>query len=335
MNYKESIYVLEEIKKAENILINCHRGPDPDAIGSALAMSNVLQSMGKSVDVICPSENLYKGVSFLKSYENIKKSINFKEINYSNYDLFIALDSSNWGMVTSEKNIPIPPIPLIVIDHHHTNTKYGSVNLIDERASSVGEIIYRVFTDWQVELDKVTSTALLTAIIGDTGLFRYPNSTDKTYKAVLGLLEKGAEKELIILNLYRNNDINLLRFWGEVLNRLEIDEKYKFVYSAVPYDIYKKYNKPENAKESACDLFAQSTRNMEFGFMALETERNILSVSFRSKGDFDTSKVAIKLGGGGHKAASGAKIVGKTFNEALDLILRMVRKHAKKYTQAS
>ena len=335
MNYKESKEILKEIKRAKKVLINCHRGPDPDAIGSALALFYVFEKMGKKVDVVCPSKKLYEGVFFLKSYEKIKRSVNFSSLKYSDYDLFFALDSSDWGMVTSDKNIPTPSIPIIVIDHHNTNDMYGNINLVDKKASSVGEVVFRMFKDWEVKLDKDISTALLTAIIGDTGLFRYPNSTDKTYEAVQELLKNGAEKELIISNLYRNNDINLVKFWGEVLSRVEEDVEHRFVYCAIPYEVYMKYAKPDNAKESACDLFAQSTRDTDFGFMALESEKNTFSISFRARNEFDTSQIAVALGGGGHKAASGAKVTGKSFRDALDLTLRMARKYAKKYKQTT
>lgn len=330
MNYKESKKILAEIKKANNILLNCHKGPDPDSIGSALALYMVLIKMGKNVEIICPSEKLYEDVSFLKRYERIKKKINFTNFKFSEYDLFIALDSSNWDMVTSDQNIPLPSLPMVVIDHHYTNTRFGSINLVDEKASSVGEIINRIFVDWKIKLNKDIATAIMTAIVGDTGLFRYPNSTDKTFEAVQELLKSGADKELIIANMYRNNDLNLVRFWGEALSRVELDKNHKFVYSAVPYEVYEKYGKPENAKESSCDLFAQTTKGTEFGFMALEVEKNLLSISFRGRTDFDTSRMAKYLGGGGHKAASGAKIIGIPFDEAVEKVLRAARKFASK-----
>src|SRR3989344_2487838 len=153
MNYKESKQILEEIKKANKILLNCHRGPDPDSIGSALATKYVLENMGKTVGIICPSEGLYDDASYLKDYELIQKNIDFRKFNFNVYDLFITMDSSSWDMVSSDKDIPLASIPIIVIDHHKTNKEFGLINLVDKSVSSVGEMLFLLFQDWEIELN--------------------------------------------------------------------------------------------------------------------------------------------------------------------------------------
>src|SRR3990167_9084074 len=100
MNYKESAQILEEIKKAKKILLNCHRSPDPDSIGSVLAMKLVLESMGKEIEIICPSRELYESVNYLPGYNKIKRGIDYSAFNFSDYDLFVVLDSASWGMVS-------------------------------------------------------------------------------------------------------------------------------------------------------------------------------------------------------------------------------------------
>jgi len=100
MNYKESKEILAEIKKAETILLNCHRGPDPDSIGSALALYGALKKLGKKVVIICPSDELPRNMKFLKNYGKILKGVDFAKFDFSKFDLFIVLDSSSWGMVS-------------------------------------------------------------------------------------------------------------------------------------------------------------------------------------------------------------------------------------------
>ena len=85
MNYKKSKQILEEIKRAKRILLNCHRGPDADGIGSTLAMYEVLKKLGKKVEIVCPSEELYEGVSFLENYQRIKSNVDFSKIDFSAY----------------------------------------------------------------------------------------------------------------------------------------------------------------------------------------------------------------------------------------------------------
>ena len=329
-NYSESKKILAEVKKAKRILVNCHRGPDPDSIGSALALFEVLRKWDKKVTLVCSSNELFDKINFLHNYSKIQKGVNFSNIDYSKHDLFITLDSSSWGMVTGDNNIPIPKIPMVVIDHHKTNPKYGTVNLVDSNVQSVGELMYRVFMDWGIKLNKHIATDLLTGMIGDTGAFRYPGSTDETFRAVGELVANGADTDMIIHHIYRSEPFQLVKFYGEVLNRLKLDRRGRFVWATVPFEVYKSLGMPSSAKEASASLFAQVVDNTDFGFIAVEVEKDKLAVSFRSRTGFDTSKIAVELGGGGHSAASGAKIVGMPFEKAVNKLLKVARKHAKR-----
>src|SRR3989344_8203976 len=128
MYHELSTKILEEVKKANKSLINCHRNPDPDSIGSALALKVVLQKIGKEAKIICPTK-LDKGVSFLKGFDEIEV-VDFSKFDFKKYGLFITLDSSTWDMVTGAKNTSRPKgIKIITIDHHFTNDSFGDINL--------------------------------------------------------------------------------------------------------------------------------------------------------------------------------------------------------------
>jgi phosphoesterase RecJ-like protein len=330
MNYKKSKDILRKVSKAKRILVNCHRGPDPDSVGSALAMSYVLKKMKKDVNILCPSEKIYDELSFLRDYTSIKKKVDFRQVDFSDYDLFLVLDSSDWSMVTPDIKILKAEIDIVVIDHHHTNTLFGALNLVDERRSSTSELVYMLFEDWRVKIGKDVATALLTGIMGDTGVFKYPNTSYQTFSISCKLMQAGAQKNLIIENLYRSYDFRLIKFWAEALERAEEDKENRFVYSMIPFEIFEKWGRPENAKELTADLFTQSIEKTDFGFVALEKQKNKVSVSLRARGDFDTSLIAEELGGGGHKAASGATVEGLPFDLAAEKILKVARKFAKK-----
>lgn len=333
MNYDKSEKILNHIKKSKNILLNCHRGPDPDAIGSALALDGVLSKMKKNVDIVCPSK-LDSRLKFLKNYDKIQGEVDFNNFDYSRYDLFIVLDSSSWDMVVNGSNIKMPDIPVIKIDHHVTNRKYGLINLVDIKISSVGELLYSIFEDWGINYGKDVATALLAAIIGDTGVFRYTNTSARTLQIAGNLLSKGADKNEIVYQIYRSIDITNLLFAGEVLKGLEVDSKHKFVWVSIPYKIFKKYGKPEEGKEIASNNFAQTVKGTNFGFIILEIEKRKYSISFRSRNDkTDVSKLATTLGGGGHKVAAGggSTLEGEKFDVAVETVLRAARKFAKQY----
>lgn len=330
MNYPESKLILDEIKKTKRILLNCHRSPDSDSIGSALAMRQILIKMGKEVEIVCPSDELPKNLSYLKGYETIKTSIDFNKFDYSKFDIFLTLDSSSWDQVTGTRNFVKPNIKILTIDHHVSNPKYGEINLLDGEITSVGELLFWVFADWDVNVTKEVGDCLMSAIVGDTGAFRYPGANERTFLAASELMKLGANKDKAVHVLYRSEPYKLIKFYGEVLSRVQINIENKFVWSAIPYEIYEKLDKPSMAKESAASLFAQVVEGTDFGFIALEQEKGKLAVSFRSRTGLDISKIAVELGGGGHVYAGGAKLENMPFDQAVEKVLEVCRKYANK-----
>ena len=329
MNYKESKVVLGEIKKAKKILLNCHRSPDPDAVGSATAMYQVLTKMGKNVKVVTPS-GLPEGSKFIPYSEKVD-AVNFSKFDFNKFDFCIFLDSSSWDMVTDKKNLAYPKVSYAVIDHHDTNSEWGTINIVDKKRTSTAEIIYLVFKDWGIKIDKNIASSLMAGVIGDTGAFRFPGVGVETMKIGIELMKLGVDKDNVVFNIYQTIPFNLIKFYSEALSRVEIDKKNKFVWTSVPYEVYSKLSKPESARESTSSLFAQIVEDTEFGFVMVEQEKGKLLISFRSRTGFDTSKIAQKLGGGGHVYASGAKVEGLPFEKAVARVLKVVRSYAKEY----
>ncbi|MBU0572426.1 bifunctional oligoribonuclease/PAP phosphatase NrnA [Patescibacteria group bacterium] len=327
MNYKESRQILEEIKKAKKILISCHRGPDPDSIGSSLALYYFLTSLDKEVKVVCLSD-VPDYCNYLPSFEVIRR-IDYKRFDFSKYDLFIIPDSGSWDMVVGSDSIEQPQIASLVIDHHKTNKGFGKINLIDEKTSSTAEILYLMFKDLDIKITPDIATALLTGIIGDTGVFQFEGVGAKTLDIAKNLMELGANKDEIVLNIYNSYDFKLLGLLGEVLLRMEEDKKYKFVWSAIPFDIYNKHSRPESAKEVAATMFSRIVKETDFGMVMIEIKEKSLAISLRTRTGFDVSKLAEALGGGGHKNAAGAIIEGKGYEEAVEEVLQVARKLVK------
>lgn len=327
MNYKESPKILQEIQKAAKILINCHRSPDPDGIASALSVYYVLTRMGKDVRVVSP-DGATPDCLFLNSSEKIEKT-DFNKFDFCKYDLLIIVDAGNWDQVTGRENIKSSGIKTVVIDHHFTNPGYGAINLVDKKASSDCEVLFRIFEDWEVELSGELSTILLTGIIADTVCFQADGLTSKVFKISEELMNKGADKNLIIFNLYKSQSIGKLKLIGKILEKMKIDENYNFVWSAISKSESGEYLDSQDAKSIAASLFAGSVKNTDFGIFMIEAEDS-LSLSLRSRTGFDVSPIAEELGGGGHKAAAGAKIVGLPFDKAVEKVLEVVRKYAKR-----
>lgn len=327
MNYEESSLILSEIKKVQKILINCHRSPDADSIGSALALRSVLVEMGKDVSLICP-DNISEESKFLNSSDQVTK-INYDEYDFSGHDLFMILDSSDWSQVLglAEK---IPEIKKVVIDHHYTNKGFGDINIVDAKRSSTAEVMYRVFSDWEVNISKEIANDLLAGLIYDTSSLQHPSADKDSAKVFAHLMELGADKNKIILNLYRNIKFEKVKLIGEIIKNMEIDEEARFVWSAIPYEVFTLYPDSSGVKSMAATLYASSIENSDFGLIMIEEKKNFLHVSLRGKEGTDISKIAEQLGGGGHKQAGGAVIKNIPFDQAVLKALEAARKYVKK-----
>jgi len=330
MHYKESKQILKEVKRADRILLNCHRGPDPDSIGSTLAMRQVLMRMGKTVDVICPSRPISKQVDYLPGFDQIKLGIEFETFDFSKYDLFLTIDTPNLSLLNGKDPEMKPDIKTIVIDHHHISTITGVIKLLDEHATSLGEMLYRVFDDWNIKLEKEIAECLMASIIGDTGAFAYPNVTSDTLMVASKLMKLGADKNMAINKIYRTENFEMLKFWSKVLGEMKIDKEYKFIYSFVDHESYKEFSGLDDAKAKAASLFAPIVEGTDFGFIGVEEKERYMTISFRGRTGFDTSVISKELGGGGHKVSSAAKIEGLPFHEVVGKVLKIARKYAKK-----
>lgn len=329
MNYKESLEILEEIKKADKILINCHRGPDSDSVGSAIALSKVIKGMGKEVLIICPTA-VPEDLKFLEGTEGIQ-TVSFSGFDFGGYNLFLVIDSSNYALVTGSKEVELPEtIPVVVVDHHFSNEGFGKINLVDPKTTSTGELLYKIFEDWEVKIDSSVAEALLTGMIGDTGSFQYQNVGADTLSIAAELIRKGADKDRIISNIYRNISFEEIKVWGKVIENMQIDRENKFVWSVIPITDSAGYIGSDSVKEDAANLFFPIVRDTDFGLVMEELDSGTLSVSFRSRSDFDVSVIAKELGGGGHKAAAAARIEGVEFDKAVEMVLEAARKHARK-----
>jgi phosphoesterase RecJ-like protein len=178
-----------------------------------------------------------------------------------------------------------------------------------------------------VKIDKELATSLLTGILGDTGAFEYHNTTSRTLQIAADLMDFGADKDEILLKIFRSKQMNLLKFWGQVLDTMQVDKSGKFAWCAIPYDVYQKLGKPQMARESASNSFARMLEDTDFGIIMLEEEPNILRASLRSREkNFDVSKIAEKLGGGGHPGSAGISMQDINFEQGVEKVVATARK---------
>lgn len=326
MNFEKSQTILEEIEKSNKILINLHRSPDPDSFSSAFSLYHFLISLNKVVEVCLVSTSELSTYLVSQDDASVVKFVDYQKLNFKDYDLMVSPDSASWQQIVNNKDIDVPDIPIIVIDHHPTNEKFGKINLVENLAASCSEMIYKLFQDWDFVINNKIANLLLTGIIADTGGFNFSDNSE-TLRIAANLIDLGANKTKIITNIFRNKKFEVLKYWGECFQRLEFDREHKFVWIATPFEIENKY-KINNSDFST--MFASIVDGTNFGVVMSEDEPKSLKISLRGRNNFNVSDIAQEFEGGGHRLAAGAKIDGLSFNEAVEKVLEVCRKYASK-----
>lgn len=324
MKYQESQRILEMIQAAQKIALNCHHHPDSDTVASATVLAKVIQGMGKEVVILCPDQ-VPSDLLFIDGADRIVTKA-FEDVSFSDFDLLIMCDTSTWKRVFISQTFTPPTIPVVVIDNHVTNEKYGTLNLLDFETSSVSEMMYSILTDWGVSIDSSIATALMAGIVGDTGSFQYEIHAD-TFAIAHALKDAGADMKNIDLNLFDTKPLALIQFWGKTIDKLTIEDN--FAYAAFSFDEYNEFVHINGTRESAVGLIIRKVENTDFGFILTEEAPNTCSISFRSRTGTDVAQMAVELGGGGHKGASGVYMQQVSFAEALEKTLTVCRKYKK------
>jgi phosphoesterase RecJ-like protein len=327
MKKNKSYLILKAIREANNILINVHPHADLDSISSALAFKKVIEQIdGKKKVLVVSPEAIKEDFSFLGEEVKNIKVIDFSSFDFSSFDLFLILDASSDDRVTGSKKIFLPrSIKKIVVDHHLNNQIVADIKLINEEACATCEILFKLFSDWQIKIDRYLATLILAGMAGDTVFFRYFSDVKNQWKLVARLLRLRADFFLIRKN-YFSYSLPFLQFLGEFLRRLKIEKKdgKKFAWAAMSFEEYQQFGLPATGQSFVADLFLAAIKEVDFGFLILEKEKNKLSLSFRSKEEINVAEIAQRLGGGGHKNAAGATVEGE-FEKMVEEILKVVK----------
>lgn len=307
--------ILEEIKKAESIVILTHENPDGDAVGSSIAMYLGLKELGKTPDIIIPE--FPRAFENLPGIENIKKESDIK-----NYDLAIALDTASIKMLNGYSKYFEDAKTKIVIDHHSSNTMFGDYNYVDQDSPACAQLLLVLFNYLNIEVSKEIGTDILVGIITDTGGFRYDGVTAETFELVAGLCQKGVKVSKVYQKVFASTSKSKFFLHRIALDRLELldNEKIAFTY------ITKNDENSVGAENGDYDGIVEQGRDIEgveISIFLRETEKGI-KASLRSKDYVNVSELCRIFGGGGHIRAAGCTIPG-TIEQVKTQILNQAR----------
>jgi len=296
--------IIDAINTCRSFLVTSHVRLDGDALGSELAMYQMLTLMGKDA-IVYNQDETPGNYRFLPGSEKIVHHLP----DLDRYEVAFILDCSDLERIGNEA-FRIGAIKRIInIDHHVSNGNFGALSYLDHQASSTGELLYRLIRAMNVGFTKEIATNLFAAILTDTGGFRYRNTKKDTLVASGHLIEKGADPQWISENIYESNPPSKIRLLTRALDTMAFDWAKKVGYMVVLRSTLEEAGALMEHTEGFVDI-PRSVQGVEVSVLFTEVSDRYFKLSLRSKGKVNVERVARTFGGGGHINAAACHIEG-------------------------
>lgn len=314
----------EQIKEAKTIFITAHVGPDGDTLGSMLGLKFAFEKAYdhiQSVDCVISGKmpDVYK---FLPGIREVNRIETFKT-GIQQYDMGISVDCGSIDRLGPAgeyfKNAKVS----VNIDHHISNDEFGSINIIDTKAAASGEVIFDLLKHLGIAMDASIATNLYTAIVTDTGGFKYSNTTAKVLEVTSKLVAAGASPEYIFKELYEERPKAQLTMQADAFLNAQYSTEDTVGWSVVDNQLLEKHG----ALDEHVDGLVEHIRRVDTVMVAAifkETADGGTKVSMRSDThQIDVAAIAGIYGGGGHKLAAGFKADQPVADIVKDLVPRL------------
>ncbi|MEQ1849819.1 MAG: DHH family phosphoesterase [Candidatus Peribacteraceae bacterium] len=297
---------------AKRIKVICHRNPDGDAIGSMTGIAGLLLEYlpNAVVEMYCvdPSPPSFH---FLSSALQVRQ-----DLEPAPGDAYVIVDSAEPKLTEFHERFPqifTNEYPSVCFDHHRTNPRYATVNIVDESAASTCEIIasFADQLDWRISPEIATS--LLLGVYTDTGGLLHSNTSATVYRTVARLLRAGARQSTIVQHVFRTAKVSTLRLWGRVLEKITITEE-KGAISALTEGDFRSTGADYSELTGAID-YVNAIPGMRFSLILAERHGKVKGSIRTLQDDVDVSAMASAFQGGGHKKAAGFAVSGKLVPE--------------------
>lgn len=311
--------VLESLTDAGVVAITAHVRPDGDALGAALGLQGILRARGIDARVV-GLEPVSPRYAFLVDPGGI---LSVTDNWYAGADAVCVLDCAAEDRCAAPIGSIGKTIPIINIDHHGSNTLFGSVNWVDEHASSTGEMVVRLAREAGWSIPKKAAEALWVAIITDTGRFSYENTNAGVLRIGADLLDLGVDPARVATEVYHSTSIEEVRLVERALGTLDLRQRGKVASVVLRERDFEEFGcGPENAQDIV-DI-PRSLNGVALGFFFYElTGEGITKVSARSVAPYDVSELCKLFGGGGHRRAAGCSLEGAA-PEVMERVLARV-----------
>jgi len=315
--------VLALIRNNDRFFLTTHLGPDGDAVGSQLALAGFLEKFGKTASMVNSDEMDYNldwlpGANRIEVFDN---SLSQHEA-LAEADVAFVLDTNDeerLGKVGSL--VRNSDATIVLIDHHLDPEQWFDVSFIRDSAAATGELIYEIIDALDPGLiDEEIATALYTAIMTDTGSFRYSSVTPELHRVVADILERGSiEPAPIHETIYDRKSMPGLRLLGRMLNRIRLRYNGQLGYSVVTQRMVEDTGASWDDKQGFVN-YVLSIEGVKTALLFSETDDGS-KISFRSEADVRVDEWARHFGGGGHRNAAGAYVKRPTFEKTIEDVI--------------
>jgi len=290
----------------DDFLVISHVNPDGDAIGSTLAMAGILKALKKTYwlanpDPLPAKYNVLPWASELLSAED--------EAVRGPFNTVLALDAADLQRLDPLSERFAPDAAILNIDHHPTNTRYGTMQLIVPEAAATAQIVYYLAHALNVNIDESLATCLYTGIMTDTGGFRYSNTNPEVMRIAAELLAAGVNPSRLAEQFLERMSMPQLKLLQRALSRLQWDLDGRIAWTYVTEEDFQE----TGAADSDVDGLVQyplRVEGVQIGMLFRQIGPERCKVSFRSREPVDVARLAVQFGGGGHARAAGCTVSG-------------------------
>ena len=297
-----------------------HKDADGDTLGAALAMALSLEPLGKSVPVLS-SPPVPGGWWFLPGIERVNRQ---PAPAHAPVMVFDASDPSRAGLY---QDIITQASEVVNIDHHVSNTRFGTINLVLVGAASTGELVYDLLKAWKLAIPAPAASCLYATILSDTGGFRHDNTSAHALQAAAELVRLGADPVTMARGLFKSRPASTLRMQGRILQGLHFEFSDRLVWGSITQAALRDSGASSDQADGAIDQL-NTVRGQELAILFKEAGPRSTKVSIRSRDQVDAAELAAKFGGGGHRRAAGIEMP-MPLREAEKIVLAEVRARMK------
>jgi bifunctional oligoribonuclease and PAP phosphatase NrnA len=288
------------IDNAPEVAAVTHKDADGDTLGSALALALALEPIGKAVPVLS-SPPVPGAWWFLPGIERVNRQ---SPPAQTPVFIFDASDASRAGRY---ERVVTQATEVVNIDHHVSNSRFGSINLVLTDAASTGELVYDLLKAWKIHIPPGAASNLYATILSDTGGFRHDNSSAHALRAAAELVQLGADPVAIARGLFKSRPPSSLRMQGRILQGLHFEFGDRLVWGEISQAGLRDSGATTDQADSAIDQL-NTVRGQELAILFKEVGPQLTKVSIRSRDQVDAAELAAKFGGGGHRRAAGIEL---------------------------